>query len=69
VLAEHATNGSKQEWQNGKMCVSAGEHHDSLQDLDFNFYLKVFSGIISHSKYFSILYKFQNIFNREVQEL
>jgi hypothetical protein len=50
---------SQQEWQNGKTRVSAREHHDSLQDFDFNFYLKVFSGILSHSKLFSIFTNFR----------
>jgi hypothetical protein len=39
---------SKQKWQNGKTC------YDSLQDFDFNFYLKVF--IFRNTFTFKILF-------------
>jgi hypothetical protein len=35
---------------NGEMCTSAQEYNDDIsQDFDFNFYLKIFSGILLHA--------------------
>jgi hypothetical protein len=41
----------KKDWDT-EMRIPVRGYHDSLQDFDFNFYLKVFSGVLSQAKSF-----------------
>lgn len=50
MLTEHANKGNKQERMEIKKSISAREYHNSLQDFDFNLYMKVFSGVLPQAR-------------------
>jgi hypothetical protein len=53
VLTEHTGN---EEW-GSEMHIYAKKYHDITEDLDFNFYFKVFSGVLKQTKKVSELCK------------
>jgi hypothetical protein len=55
-MALEATEGSMLQTGKYEMCISTHEYYDILQDVDYNFYFKVFSGVLQQAtKRFKIM--------------